>query len=218
MPTEPTDRTPDPAYLAAQIAGDERHPGDDGFAARSVTRWILAEMVDSLLMLAFANACDECDEGKMPHPNKPPPGGNFADYWREAEPDASTRAEAERTAAEMLTKILAHYDPAPALIRWDVDPAGDTVSWFWRERYDSNLEAAARCWGHYAVMEAIGHGVAWSDDNAPLRGLPLVGVVDEDGEELPPVGDLPGCTIDDVQWVDAPTRAAWAVLDAKAGR
>lgn len=174
-----------------------------------VATWILDEMTSTFLMLAFANACDACADAGTPHPDKPGPGGNYADH---PEPSDAT-AEAARAAAVRLYAAVvgaAHgYDPAPAVVRWVDDPAGDTVARYWRDRAATVLEATARCWGHYAAMSAIGHGVSWDDDLKPLR--------DEYGAEL----DRPGYALrvyaDDIDWTDAYTDAARAVLAGREG-
>ncbi len=38
-------------------------------AALRVASWVLASMADTLALLAFAQACDECADADMPHPN-----------------------------------------------------------------------------------------------------------------------------------------------------
>jgi hypothetical protein len=166
--TPPTDDTP---YIDAytSILAALVRPGAD----LRVTAWILESMADTFALLAFAQACDELDSARMPHPNAPGPGQEYA--LPEVPP--ALRAECQRAAVLLYAAILAApggYDPAPALVRWYA--AGNSVSDHWEDKVrdavllsEAGTEAAARCWGHYAVVEAVGHGVAWSDDNEPLR-------------------------------------------------
>jgi hypothetical protein len=58
-------------------------------------------------------------------------------------------------------------------------------------------------------MSAIGHGVSWDDDNAPL--------LDEQGVELPRPSYRMGVSAEDIDWCDEATDAARAVLDAREG-
>jgi len=158
------------AILTAITAHSGAHPDDLDIREHiRVATWILDEMSSTFSMLAFANACDTCDEAGTPHPHKPRPGGNYSDH---PEPSDDT-AEAARAAAVRLYAAVLDaaegYDPAPAIVWWVEDPAGDTVARYWRNKAATVLEATARCWGHYAVMSAIGHGVSWDDDNAPLK-------------------------------------------------
>jgi hypothetical protein len=191
------DATGAPAYAAVlESVTDPEH--------LRVTVWILEEMTSTFLMLAFADACDACDDAGTPHPDKPGPGGNFADF---PTPAPEVRAAAERAAMVLLADILAApggYDPAPAVIEWHASD-DNNVSDYWLEKVDvlSSLEATARCWGHYAVMEAMGHGVAWSDSNEPLSFTDIGGKV----HELPAVGRL-GVHAEDVTWSDEYTEAA----------
>ena len=210
------DTTPDAyaAILTAVTARSGARGGDlDIREHLRVTTWILEEMTDTFTMLAFANACDECDDAGTPHPGKPGPGGNFADY---PEPGEGVRAEAQAAAVRLYARILAApggYDPAPSLVEWckvNEPPRywcakyGDARPVVGEYRY---TEAAARCWGHYAVMSAIGHGVCWEDDNAPLTG--------EDGTELPRPGYPLRVYAEDITWSDEATDAARAAaIDA----
>ena len=198
------------AILTAITAHSGAHPDDIDIREHlRVATWILDEMADTFLMLAFANACDACDEAGTPHPDKPRPGGKYSDH---PEPSDQVAEAARAAAARLYAAVLGApdgYDPAPAIVRWVEDPAGDTVARWWREKAGTVLEATARCWGHNAVMSAIGHGVSWDDDNAPLR--------DEHGGELPRPGYRMGVTAEDIDWCDEHTDAARAVLDGREG-
>jgi hypothetical protein len=213
-PTNPTPYAPaeDPegaAAYAALLESATRSP--DPAAHLRVMTWILSEMADTFTLLAFANACDECAEAGTPHPYAPGPGGNYDDCMKEAEMPPGLYDQAARAAVRLYAAVLAApggYDPAPALLRGDAEP-GKVVSNWWHRRYGTHREAAARCWGHYAVMEALGHGVAWEDDNEPLGYE-----VDGTRYDLPAVGDL-GVSVDDLTWDDEYTDAARAVLDAR---
>lgn len=206
----PDDTTPDAyaAILTATTAHSGAHPDDlDIREHLRVATWILDEMASTFRMRAFANACDTCDEAGTPHPDKPRPGGNYSDH---PEPSDAVREDARAAAVRLYAAVLAApggYDPAPALIRW---VAVNDPSHYWAKRYGyTTPEAAARCWGHYAVMSAIGHGVSWDDDNEPLTG--------EDGADLPCLGYGLWVYAEDVIWSDAYTDAARAVLDGREG-
>jgi hypothetical protein len=200
------------AILSAITAHSGAHPDDlDIREHLRVATWILDEMASTFLMLAFANACDTCDEaarhapGLAPHPDKPRPGGNYADH---PEPSDDTAEAARAAAARLYAAVLGApdgYDPAPAIVRW---VERDRVNVYWYAGRKGPTEPAARCWGHNAVMSAIGHGVSWDDDNAPLR--------DEHGGELPRPGYRMGVSAEDIDWCDEHTDAARDVLDGRA--
>jgi hypothetical protein len=219
----------DPEGAATSAVLDAVNRGGD----LRVTAWILESMADTFALLAFAQACDELDEAEMPHPAAPGPGQEYADAMPEVPP--ALRAECQRAAVLLYAAVLAApggYDPAPALLRWawpNNYAGARLVPWAGqpggRDLDEWCREAAARCWGHYAVMEAVGHGVSWEDDNEPLMTEPVEAgeVADPPGPAnlLPDgrvnyyllgVGDL-GVTAETPTWEDEHTRAAWEKLD-----
>ena len=226
-PTPPPTDTPEPqahrgAILEAVTAAPKQ--GLDVATALRVTTWILDEMADTFMLCAFANAVDACAEAAsslgdrmLRHPFEPGPGGSYDDamalYFSEGGDPPDLRDDARRAAVRLYAAILRApkgYDPAPALMRW-VNTPGNEPPYHWREQYVGPNEAAARCWGHYAVMEALGHGVGWSDQNEPL-------MTPEPAVDLPSVGDLPGVSADDLTWTDEWTERADAARQARDAR
>ncbi len=215
--TPPADDAPGAAAYAAILEAVARAP--DPAASLRVTTWILDSMADTLALLAFASACDECAEAGVPHPHAPGPGEDYADGMARAGVPDGVRADAQRAAVLLYAAILAApggYDPAPAVSRWYYAPH-DVPNRWWR-RSEDPLEAAARCWGHYAVMSAVGHGVSWEDDNEPLTRAEYDPTnIEQCTMYLPSVGDL-RVSAEDITWSDEYTRAAWAVLEARRAR
>lgn len=190
----------------------------DPDTARRVAGYVLDEMADTFYVLAFLNACDACSDAGTPHPYAPGPGGSYDECAAGAPEPEGLRAECERRAVALYAGILqtqGGYDPAPALVRWVAD--GNRTTTWWQDKTDDragrrtlrdlDTEAAARCWGHYAVMSAVGHGVSWGDDHEPLTT--------EDGEDLLSVGQL-HVPAETPEWVDAWTIAARDKRDADA--
>ena len=244
-PTDTPEHLADMATVLEAVTAAPKQ-GLDVATALRVTTWILDEMADTFLVNAFSRACDECYDAGTPHPNQPPPGGDYGASMPEPSPEV--RDDARRAAVRLYAAILrapGGYDPAPALVRWH--EAGHRVreSW-WRKANHYTLDGAARCWGHYAVMEALCHGVSWEDDNEPLTeppfrrnipagddcptcgylirhgdGCPDTGpdIGDDlfDPEPLPSVGYL-DVRADDLTWEDECTERARAALDARDAR
>lgn len=183
----------------------------DPDTARRVAGYVLDEMADTFYVLAFVSACDACFDAGTPHPYAPGPGGSYDECAAEAPEPEGLRDECARRAVALYAGILqtqGGYDPAPALVRWE--DAGNSAPPNWRRDYPrsrASYEAAARCWGHYAVMSAVWHGVSWGDDNEPLTT--------EDGEDLLSVGQL-HVPAETPEWVDAWTIAARDKRDADA--
>ena len=131
-------------------------------AHAETTNAIVRAMTDTLLVLAYAQWCDEWDEvvqdNGAEHPDRPEdcitpgPREDYADYARL--PDLS-----DEEIGEFRTAALTLYVRVSGEI--GVDLAALAVE-------NGLSENDAESLGYYVVMAAVGHGVAWTDSRAPL--------------------------------------------------
>ena len=117
---------------------------------------ILDSMERTLVVLAYMDWCDAWDSNDPRPTGKRPTGAVSArggEDWMDAAPVGSRafRRRCTDRAAILYGQIAQAWGGKPYAALYQHD------------------DKDARDWGHYAVMSAVGHGVAWGDDHDALE-------------------------------------------------
>lgn len=134
-----------------RIVGTSGHPQET----------VIRSMQRTFLVCAWSDFVDE-EEFRKKHDRAYPMGCELMDYL----PDICEEFEREsyRLACVLYGRIYGKWGCEPWLaLNYTCEQRG----WSKNKTFVD--------WGHYAVMEALGHGVAWSDDHDPVLWSRIVG-------------------------------------------